>query len=439
MGAVRQLIEQAPDAIMRTLESALAFSARQDRSLAPVQDMIGQEILDRRTRGLIFGPLVPLCEPPRDTLPRTSFPRNSLAATWRALKIIAPQDTATAVRTFATLRGDDEFPEIFDVLCRRAAKAIRGREPAFLPLIEMLDAHGKDATRLFAHSLALVPLARRALERLPVWARTLSGEHAAAIRLAFRDAVAIGDDAGPPFMEILFGHLEEPHQVLRLISLVMDRPSDRYLAGSELASFGERLLVDIDRRIEQVRRFDPSRGLEGGVALADSITVATAIIHEFEQWLAIARQGPWGSRLASHKRALAMAVEARLREVETAVGLALPAQPVRSSNKKLRGPPKISADPDAELVVRAQGYLAFLCETRTTAGYGGFGAVRAKVVEALDPRIDQYAEDLLELLHNGEGGPVERVKAYLEITAEFLGLVRDPKAAEIIRRRTAVA
>ena len=122
-----------------------------------------------------------------------------------------------------------------------------------------------------------------------------------------------------------------------------------------------------------------------------------------------------------------------------AVGHALPAQPVRAGAKAVRAPPRLNADPDPMGVVKAQGLLAFLFESRTAASYGGFGALRTKIVEALDQRIDHYAEDLLEVLHTGEAGSVHRVRAYLEIAAEFLGLVRDPKAADIIRRRAAVA
>jgi hypothetical protein len=384
--------------------------------------------------------MLPLCGPPPDALQRQVFPRASLPLTWRALKVVAPDPLSQALRAFATLRNDEDVPEVFDELCSRAAAGVRAEEQAFHPVIQLLKAQDRPAVKAFADSLALVPLARRALERLPAWVRTLSNEHAAAIRLAFRDAAAIGEDAGPPFMEILFGHMEEPHEVLRLISLVMDRPSDRYLAASELASFGERLLGDLDRRIEAVRRFDLSRGLEGGVAQAGSIQGATAIIHEFAQWLALNREGPWGARLTAQKRALAMVVEARLRELDAAVAAALPTQPGRpSAKKKRRGAPRLTADPDPAAVLKAQTLLAFLCESRLCASYGGFGAVRTKVIETLDPQIDQYAEELLEQLHHGEGAPVERIRAYLEIAAEFIGLVRDPKAAEIVRRRAAVA
>jgi hypothetical protein len=437
VGAVRRLIEQVPDAAIRTLETALAHGAKGDSALTLIQTMVGAEVLDRRVRAMAFSPLLPLCAPPRDALQRLAFPRASLAMTWRALKAVAPDEVSQALRAFALMRGDDPLPEVFDALCRRAAAGVLADEEAFRPLIALLKGQGTDTTKQFADSLGLVPLARRALARLPTWIRTLNNDHAAAIRLAFRDAAAIDEDAGPPFMEILFCHIEHPHEILRLISLVMDRPSDRYLAASELASFGERLLGDLERRIEEVRRFDLSRGLEGGVAQAGSVQAATAVIHEFEQWLALNKEGPWGKRLTAHKRALATVVEARMREIEAAVSAALPTQPARS--KTSRGAPRLTADPDPAAVLKAQALMAFLCESRTSANYGGFGAVRTKVVETLDPKIDHYAEELLEQLHAGDGGAVDRIRAYLEIAAEFMGLVREPKAAEILRRRTAIA
>jgi hypothetical protein len=430
VGAVRRLIEQVPDSAIHTLETALG-SGRQAGPMAVVQDIVASELASRRARSAVFAPLLPVCAPPPDDLQRLTFPKQALSMAWTGLRLVEPETAELAIRTVATLRPEDEPHPVFDELAVRAANGLRDREPAFASLAGLLGPR----TDAFVQLLALTPLVRAALGRLPVWLRTLSNEHAAGIRLAFRDATAVAEDAGPPFIEILLAHIDEPWQVLRLISLVMDRPGDRYLASSELASFGERLMADLDRRIEEVRRFDPTRGLEGGVALAGSVFVATAIINEFEQWLAINREGPWGSRLTSIKRALALAVEARLREIESAVVQALP---VRPSGRGTRGAPKLGGDPDPVAVARAQALLGFLYESRTSASYGGFGAVRAKVVEALDPKIDQYAEDLLESLHAGEGDP-ERTRAFLEITAEFLGLIRDPKAAEIVRRRTAVA
>jgi hypothetical protein len=437
LGAVRRLIEQVPDGTIRSLEGVLAHGGRGDRAIAAVHDIINAEVMARRVRTAVFSPLVPLCE--RNPMPveRMSFPSASLTLAWRAVTDSRPELIDKAMRSAVHLRHDDRPPPLFDEICAVVAAGVRGADPAFAPLIKLLDGE-KGRVEKFAQALDLVPVVRATLPKLPIWVRTLSNDYAAPIRLAFRDSTAVREDAGPIFMELLFGHLEEPYQVLRLISLVMDKPSDRYLASSELASFGQRLLADIDRRIEALKSFDPSRGLEGGVDLAASVHTATILINEFDQWLAINREGPWGSRLAAQKRSLALSAEARMREVEPAVNAALPVQPMRFASRSVRGTPKMVEPLDERAVRKAAGLLGFLYETRACASYGGFGHLRAKVVESLDPRLDQYAEDLLEQLHGGAGDN-ERLRSYLEVAADFLGLVRDPKAADFVRRRAAVA
>jgi regulator of sigma D len=78
-------------------------------------------------------------------------------------------------------------------------------------------------------------------------------------------------------------------------------------------------------------------------------------------------------------------------------------------------------------------------ETRSAAAVGGFGAVRAQALEALEKRLDQYCDDLVDTLHKGECEEPERVRAYLEIAARFMGLVKGPQTAQIVRRRAAAA
>ena len=95
-----------------------------------------------------------------------------------------------------------------------------------------------------AACLDIALVTRRALAQMPDWLGRMTGEKAAKLRLAYRDAVAVSDDAGPRFFEMLASHLAEPWLILRIISGVMDRPNEKYVSGSELASFGERVLAD---------------------------------------------------------------------------------------------------------------------------------------------------------------------------------------------------
>ena len=89
---------------------------------------------------------------------------------------------------------------------------------------------------------------------------------------------------------------------------------------------------------------------------------------------------------------------------------------------------------------RALSLMALLDGCRSSAHHSGFGALRAKVAEALDALLDAYIQELLEMLHRGgSGASPSMIRAYLDVAAELLSLVRDPKSAERGRRRAAAA
>ncbi len=257
--------------------------------------------------------------------------------------------------------------------------------------------------------------------------------------MAFRDAVAVAEDAGPRLLEVLYAHLEEPWAVLRLVSAVMHRPSDKYVAGSELAVFGERLLDDIDARLKLVSAFAADNGRQAGLQAGDAVRVAALQIQEFDESMDLSPEGPWGSRLTRQKRALGQAVEGRLKAAEAEVAAALPLQS-SGFKKGARGHPRLTADPDPRQVNRARAFLVLLHEVRGSADRLGFGSLWGKVEDSIEARLDTYIEDLLEKLRGGEEGQnPDRVKLYLDIAAEFLGLASGDKAAQIVRRRVAAA
>jgi hypothetical protein len=435
MGAVHRLVQTAPDALLTRLNAALSAARSSDPSFAPVSDLARAEADDRRARDIVLEPLKPLSDAslaaPRQAL-LTSL---DLARLWRLMGAAAPDDLELAARTALVLRIDDPTPPVFDALCLAAAAALRN------PEAQGIAASWPEPERArLARLLTMTPVLRAALPKLSGWVRNLTGEQMAAVRLAFKDATTADEDAGPLFMQALLIHVEEPCQIVRLISAVMDRPTDRYLAASELAGIGERLLDDIDRRVQGVRRFDPGRGFEGGAAEAVSVHAASSAIREFEQWLVLNKDGPWGARLIEQKRALAQAAEARLRETERAVAAALPLQIGRIvAGRAPRAGPRVEDYPDDGLVRRAEGLLAFLDETRTSAANAGFGALRAKVIESLESRMDTYVQDLVERLHAEDGEDSDWVRAYLDVAADFCGMIQGPQAAQIVRRRAAAA
>jgi hypothetical protein len=334
---------------------------------------------------------------------------------------------------------DDEVPPAFDRVCKTAAERLEeGRAPLAAARVAKLPGRVEQLVQL----LRLAPILRSVTPKLEMWLRNLTGDNVASVRLAFKDSVHICDDGGLLLLEIFSAQMSEPWQIIRLISAVMDKPSDRYLAQSELAVFGERIIQNIDQRIDGLKRFDPSLGPEAGAAVAASIAVAVHEIAEFEGWIQLGREQGWGQRIYDQKRNLAAAVEARLKEAESAVNQALPVTGKPFGGKSIRSPAKLTEDPNPVAIRKAEALLVFMDGVRSSSAAGGFGSFRAKTIEALDERLDFYAEDLIDRLA-GESGknapPRARVQAYLDIAARFVALVRDAQAADIIRRRSASA
>ncbi len=433
---VKGLIEQAPDMAIQNLLLALRSDSRHDESLGAVQQMIELEASDRRARNLVFAPIAPLCAI-AGPFSGLSFPPRALTLIWRALKEDCPDDVTAAKAMAARWGGPDCTPELFDMLCGRAAAGLRGAQGTFGAAAAAADQGGGRGS--LAACLDIAPVARRALSQMPEWLGRMTSEKAAKLRLAYRDAVGIADDAGPRFFEMLAAHLAEPWLILRVISGVMDRPAEAYVSGSELASFGERVLADIERRLGEVTAFKSAAGRQAAQAAAQAVHIATIEIAELEQSFALSPDGSWGRRLARQKKTLAATIEGHLKETDTAVAQALPLQTVRLGPRTQRGVPRLTHDPDPAAVDKAMSLLTFMSEVRASAAAGGFASARAKALEVLEQRLDKYVEEVLEEIRADDGVDTARARAFLEIAAEFCGLARDEKSAQIVRRRAAAA
>jgi len=432
---VMGLIEQAPDAAVRHLQRALSADHGHDVGLSSVQRLVEAEAADRRTRNLVLAPIAPLCAAP-GPFTGLHFPPRTLSLIWKTLKAEAADDVAEAAALAEDWKPDSPT-SVFDLLCARTVAGLREREEAFAAAAAAADAGGGCET--LAACLEIAEVTRRALDQMPEWLGRMTGEKAAKLRLAYRDAVGIADDAGPRFFEMLAAHLAEPWLIMRVISGVMDRPNEAYFAGSELASFGERVFADIDRQLAQVAAFKPQAGRDGAISAARAVSVAITQITEIEQSIALAPEGAWGKRLAHQRKTLATSIEVHLRAVDASLNQALPLQILRLGPRSSRGVPKLTNDPDAGAIERAATLLVFVNEVRPSAAAGGFASARAKVLEAMEARLDSYVEDILEEIRGGECADLERAKTFLEIAADFCGLSRDEKAAQIVRRRAAAA
>ena len=258
------------------------------------------------------------------------------------------------------------------------------------------------------------------------------------LRLAYKDAAAIVPESGPLFFDMLAAHLNPPWQILRIISAVMDKPNERYLSDSELSSFAERLMDAIDVSLKAITRMDLDGGGEAAIAAARAVELITQQTFELEVSIELSRDHGWGKRILDQKKTLANLVEARLKEAEKLVAAALPIQSDGFSRGRRSGP-KLDAAPDGRAVGRALTVLKFVHDVRLCANYGGFSAMHAKVSDKLGQAIDAYVEDVLDHVRTGDVPDVSLAHDHLNVAADLIGLVRDDKATELVRRRAANA
>ncbi len=433
LAVVRHLVEAAPDRGVGELRAALA-GAGGDSGLVDVRLLVETEARDRQLRNAVFQPIAPLCVGDGRT-DRLTFPARALALVWKALRDQATHEVARAAALYEEYQAEESSPEPFDVLARRSARGVRERaHPHFAAAAELADQARPDGARFFAECLEMTPKVRTAVGRVPDWIQRVTDEDAAIARIAYKDAVAIAEDAGPRFFEMLAAHLRHPWMVLRLISAVMDRPPESYLSGSELADFGQRVLNSIDAELAVVEAFDAAGGQAALKTAAAAVDAVTAQIAEIEGNVELTREGLWGARVANQKKTLARVVEGRLREAARAVRTALPVKQVRVG-RMTKEAPRLSAPPSDEALQKAATLIAFAQEIRGAANYGGFAAARGEAMESIESFLDTYAGEALDDLRLGDAEEPEAARAISRAAADLIGLARDRQAAEVVRRR----
>ena len=442
---VRTLVESAPDKIVGGLQRALAETGG-DTVLASVRVLVEAEASDRMLRNTIFQPVAPLFVGDGSDTHSLVFPARALACVWRGLKVSAEPQLAAAVDATAAankaLAKEQRPPDVgraYDMVVAAAADGLRTSElREFRTAAELCDHARPGGAAALAACLDISPVVRRTLPRLAEWVSHAGEETGAAARLAYKDAVAIAEDSGPRFFEMLAGQLTPHWMVLRIISSVMDKPTERYLADSELGGFSERVMAEIDEALKAIAKLDVDGGPEAGRVAGRQVELITRQTFELEECIELTRDHGWGHRIVGQKKALASVVEGRLRDAEKHVAAALPMESTGFGRARRSGP-RLDTPPDPKMVGRAITLLTFVHEIRHCANYGGFSASHSKAAEALWAAVDRYTEDVLADVRNGDAPDLVIAHAHLLGAADMAGLLRDDKAAELVRRRAATA
>jgi hypothetical protein len=442
---VRTLVEAAPDKIVGGLQRALAETGG-DTVLASVRQLVEVEARDRLLRNAVFHPVAALFVGDGSDTRRLVFPARALACIWRGLKTFAPAEMTAAADAAAAIvkagtkeQRPPDASKAFDAVVATAAQALRDSDMReFRTAIELCDRARAGGGETLLACLEISPVVRRTLGRLPEWVSRGGEDTGAAARIAYKDAVAIAEDAGPRFFEMLAAQVNPPWMVLRIISAIMDKPTERYLADSELGGFPERVMDEIDASLKSISKLDLDAGPEAARVAGALVELITQQHFELEGCIELTRDHGWGHRIMGQKKSLASVVEGRLRDSEKVISAALPTISTGFGRSRRSGP-RLDTAPDPQAAVRAVTLLTFAHQIRHCANYGGFAAMHTKVMEKLWDVVDHYAEDVLADVRNGDAPDLAIAHAHLRVAADIAALVHDEKAGELVRRRAATA
>lgn len=418
--ALVSVLEAAPERVLSALSVEMTYvgGAAAALTLGIVQDVLAE----RRAIAAVFSPIAP----------NTSV--QTLRALWRALADRRPEPVGQVLDLAHAGGIRDLSPKLADGLCADAASVARGMEPAQLRLGD------DDQAERLASSLDLAPIARSVGDNIGDWIGRMDRERLAALRLAFKDADAVREDGRPLLMEMLAARLPGPGMILRLVSAVTDNASERFVQGTELAGIGEALVGRVEALAEGLNLTSRGFGMaDVGPAVA-ALQEAGDILSEFEiAFPSQADSGPWTTRLGVARRKMTEQLETVLRETLRAVDRALPLGSTHLAGRMSRMAPNLSADPASDAVRRAQALLALLAGAKSAAMALGCESLRKQAADTTAERTDQYAEQILQSLHDGDAEDEPRALALLEVAADFLSLSRGDEAGALVRRRAAVA
>ena len=424
--ALTAVIDRAPDALLTKLAPVAA--AMGGERAAQLSEMLVALRVERRRRARAFGPLLPMFRARADGVDALTFPPGGLSRVWAA--------TAAREPGLAEMLDldDPQAVQAGDHLCQTAAGLIRNN-----PSLASLDADARVAEDL-AISLDLAPLVRRALPTLEAWVRRPDENQVAELRLLLRDCTGIHPDGARRALEILFAHLADAVLVLRILTWVSGEAArERFLAGTELASFVERITAAIGARSVRVLSFQPRRDADGVDAVIADLSWCAVALAELDLTLELDPGGPWGASVRGARQGLSRHISDLLAAADKAAAKAFPSERVRVAGQMTRRAPKLTSSRDGEDMVSALNLLRLVGSLRRPAAALGAEAARAALVETLTGRLSDWADEALNLVNHDEAEDEVHALRLVEQAAVCLDALGADQAARTVRRRVAAA
>ncbi len=424
--ALAALLERCPDAMLRTVSSAVATLPGE--RAAELRVMLAEETRDRVRRTFVLAPLVPMFRERTDGVSALTFPRAVLARLWKAASGREPH-------LLTELDGDEPSIAVADRICLAAAAAMRDQPDLIWPGADRAEGPAE-----LAACLDLAHLARRALPSLQVWLKRPDDDQVAELRLLLKDCAAVREDGAERLLEILFAHLEDAVLILRIVtqtSAAVDQGG--FLSASELHGFVDRLIVGVHERAARIADFNPAADVARVQDVMADLTWCANVLAELDVTLALDPQSPWGKSVRDGRVSIASRLSALLRAADKAVDRALPWERVQTAGRMTRKAPHLTAPVSGETVQAARNLLRLVGVVRGPASTFGCEADRKALVEALTARLSDYADQALRMVNDGEAADEAHAMKLIAFTAQCLDLVAAKEAARAVRRRAAVA
>lgn len=433
---VKGLIRTLPTASLRSLELALGLT--RESPLVEVRELIVHELEYRHVKEAVFAPFLPLFQRREDNINGVEFETWILDNIWSSLEARESEIYQQARYALRVWRDEDPVPVPFFRLVSAAANLCREHPEDIMRAKPRKD----DAAEIaeFANYLDMHRILRTALARLPDFMGRIDAEKAAALRLMFRDACALNEESGYRFLEVLFANLQDGSQIIKFVATVSDRPNDRFLASSELADFGERILDIIDERLQDLKSLLGARNRGGDDDLGSAgarVAACLGQLQSFEHYIELSRDGPWGKRVADAHKIIAELVEGQLKAAERTLGDALPMKSERIYGRMKREVPRYEQPAKPELIARAKCVLAFVRDIRSTASSGGYASLHAKTMQGLEAAMDVYFEELLNLANGEDPVEADKAMAAFETVTDLMETLCGEEKSQVSRRRIA--
>ena len=430
---VRSIVQTVPDAGLGQLTSVLSAQMG-EHTMADVRDIVMVEMRDRKVRSIVFSPIVSLCEKNQPGKNSSRFPFELPTLLWNALVDTAPKLMAQAREMALRLASEEVLPYIFNQACDAALTGLQTNDPNFQPVVVCLAKSSPDAVWDLIGFLKMSSVLRDVLIEIPLWVGRMNSDDELSVRLAYRDAAKLTANGPARLFEFIYINLEAPRTILRIISAALDRPSDLSVEGTDLIAFGDLLLDQCEASLQSINGFDLGEGPSAGTALASAAKSIIGTVTEFEECIALSKNGPWGRRVARIKRDVSVEFEKLIFQVEILIPKALPVAAAGQNQKALNRSPNMFIAPDPSAAARLEAILTFMAQIRSIASASGVGVLRSRIIAETQEFLEFYSNGVFALLSDFNQDP-DAVRARIDVIAKYVALVHDDEAAERLRRR----